>query len=255
MPRIIETGFYTASAPFYHMDRTADFHVFLLVVEGVIYVTEKNIDYEIRPGESFVLKANINHFGRFEIPKGTRWYFIHFKLPQKIKKSESKSVVFPKKIFKILGTDIEKDVGQIVDDFHSQSENIQLNINSRLYLLFLQMIEFSREEKKVPSLSQRICDFLEEHISDEFSVEDLENTFCLSYKRLAAVFKLQKNTSMKKYHNELKIKLACRLIQTTLKNFSEISQECGFSDPLYFSKVFKQFTGKSPSQWRKSVCY
>jgi hypothetical protein len=36
-------------------------------------------------------------------------------------------------------------------------------------------------------------------------------------------------------------------------NLSEVAAAVGFSDPKYFSKVFKKFFGKSPSDFRKNA--
>ena len=33
----------------------------------------------------------------------------------------------------------------------------------------------------------------------------------------------------------------------------EISQEVGYEDPFYFSKVFKQITGESPTQYMNRI--
>ena len=32
---------------------------------------------------------------------------------------------------------------------------------------------------------------------------------------------------------------------------AEVAYQCGFSDPLYFSRCFKQYFGMSPSQYQK----
>jgi YesN/AraC family two-component response regulator len=47
-----------------------------------------------------------------------------------------------------------------------------------------------------------------------------------------------------------KIELAQGLLSVGGITITEISDKCGFSDVYYFSKVFKQFTGKSPSNWK-----
>ena len=58
-----------APEPFFHADRTVDFHVLIYVIEGVGYVTEEETDYEIHPGELLFLKSGIRHLGKREIPK------------------------------------------------------------------------------------------------------------------------------------------------------------------------------------------
>ena len=40
------------------------------------------------------------------------------------------------------------------------------------------------------------------------------------------------------------------LVQSTFKSVSDVAEKCGFSDPLYFSTLFKKHTGLSPSKYR-----
>jgi two-component system response regulator YesN len=37
------------------------------------------------------------------------------------------------------------------------------------------------------------------------------------------------------------------------KNISEIAINCGFPTPGYFAKIFKRFTGKTPTQFRDEI--
>ena len=45
---------------------------------------------------------------------------------------------------------------------------------------------------------------------------------------------------------------AKELIETTPINFSEIGYLVGIDDPYYFSKLFKKYTGMTPTQYYKS---
>jgi AraC-like DNA-binding protein len=53
---------------------------------------------------------------------------------------------------------------------------------------------------------------------------------------------------------EARIKHACQLLRQTDKNISEVAYACGFSDPKYFSRSFKQSMGVSPSDYRDQSC-
>lgn len=53
------------------------------------------------------------------------------------------------------------------------------------------------------------------------------------------------------YINTLRIENAKRYLTTTQMNISEIANAVGFEDSLYFSKVFKKYSGMSPSSFRK----
>ncbi len=50
---------------------------------------------------------------------------------------------------------------------------------------------------------------------------------------------------------EIKMGKACRLLAETDRSVGKIADDLGFSDPLYFSKLFKKKRGESPRLYRK----
>lgn len=53
------------------------------------------------------------------------------------------------------------------------------------------------------------------------------------------------------YISKLRIEKAITLISSTDMSFSEIAEKTGFTTPSYFSTAFKQYTGKTPSQYKE----
>jgi len=54
------------------------------------------------------------------------------------------------------------------------------------------------------------------------------------------------------FFNLNKTQKACEYLSYTDLSIKEISFKIGFEDPLYFSRTFKNFMGKSPRNYRKS---
>jgi len=50
---------------------------------------------------------------------------------------------------------------------------------------------------------------------------------------------------------QIKLKRASELIEQNFGNLSEIALEIGFTNPAYFSEVFKKQFGVSPSQYQQ----
>jgi AraC-like DNA-binding protein len=108
--------------------------------------------------------------------------------------------------------------------------------------------EFDGKEKTVAMA----ISFLEQNYSSDVSVEDIAKCAFVSSSRLSHVFKSATGISLIDYLTKLRINRACELCSTTNKNVSEIAYLLGFHDPSYFSRAFKQQTGKTPSEYRKS---
>lgn len=60
------------------MDRMADFNVMILVTDGVMYVSENDIDYEIRAGELLFLKMDCATLERLKLSEGHAGYMSIF---------------------------------------------------------------------------------------------------------------------------------------------------------------------------------
>ena len=54
---------------------------------------------------------------------------------------------------------------------------------------------------------------------------------------------------------EFTLEKAKELIRENDKNFTQISEELGFSTVHYFSRLFKKKTGMTPTEYRSSVIY
>lgn len=267
MPIVCGCGLLAASEAFFHADRTADFNVLIYVLEGVIYVTEGDEDHEIKRGELLFLKHGVRHFGKREIPKGTRWFYVHFYFEDNPDYEDyfssnrqilpyspsSYSAALPKFFTGLHGSETEDRIMGLWE--RCSSDNCFKGWYANLWLAeLLSFLALKSSENAAPErLSDRIAGYLEDHISDAFSAKAIEREFFLSYKRSAAVFKAETGISMQQYHDRLKMNEACRLLRSTLMPVGEVAAAVGYSDPLYFSRRFRELMGSSPSGFRKSA--
>jgi len=87
------------------------------------------------------------------------------------------------------------------------------------------------------------------HIKDsDFSVSDITIELGMSRSLLYTKMKSLMNISMGDYIRNKRIELACDLLKKGF-NVSETAYQAGFSDPNYFSKVFKKYVGNTPSEY------
>jgi AraC-like DNA-binding protein len=72
----------------------------------------------------------------------------------------------------------------------------------------------------------------------------------LSSRRFGDLFNGAFGTTPNKYLILRRIENAKSMLETQGLTVSEVAELCGFSDVYYFSKVFKQVCGVSPSKWK-----
>lgn len=86
--------------------------------------------------------------------------------------------------------------------------------------------------------------------NSEISVEHLAELEHLSPSRFRTVFKEKTGLSPKDYILTHKINHAKQLLYQTDFSIKEIAIEMGYSDQLYFSRIFRKKTGYNPSEYR-----
>ena len=265
LPQLCGCGLFAASESFIHTDRVPDFCVLIYVIDGCIYVTEGDTDYEVNAGELLILKNDVHHFGKKKIKKGTKWIFVHFRIsadcnaspfypdasPLGAYDATAESILTLPKFLDSVSARFEKELKTFIEYAQSDDAYKKWFINQRLFLLLSSLAVSTQGFSSNLTLSDRICRYLSDNIGVPFSSENIEKRFYLSYKYMSHLFKKEKGVTMQQYHNSVRMDEACRLLCSTLMSIGEIADKLGFSDVLYFSRCFRNYTGKSPSAYRK----
>ena len=115
------------------------------------------------------------------------------------------------------------------------------------------------QEKDAPSdpeldpALERVMAFIEGHISDsDIGVGDMASAAAISRSGLQRKLKKTMGITPQDLLREARIKHACQLLRSSSKTVAEVAYACGFSDPKYFSRCFKQSTGQSPTEYKNA---
>lgn len=129
--------------------------------------------------------------------------------------------------------------------------------------LFLTEVYYSEKDISAPRVTnssnyrktqfEEIERYLEENLDKNLTLEDLSRYFSISPSKIKLIFREECKSSPIDYFTSLKVKKAQQLIRDTSLSFAEIAESLGFSYAYYFSKVFKQKTGFTPTEYLKSV--
>lgn len=85
----------------------------------------------------------------------------------------------------------------------------------------------------------------------EIDLERLAGKCQLSPSRFQHLFKKQYGVSPRHYQTMLRVNSARSLLQSTDLSIRQVGEKVGYADQNYFSRVFKRYTGYSPSDLRK----
>lgn len=91
--------------------------------------------------------------------------------------------------------------------------------------------------------------YLDEHFREEFSLGILPQLCGLSETYFRRIFRKALHETPAEYRRRLRIACARDLLLSGQYSISETAMLCGYPDPAYFSRIFHQTLGLSPSQY------
>ncbi len=109
------------------------------------------------------------------------------------------------------------------------------------------------EKNMLPSVAQKVAYLIEKSYFTSITISDIAKNFHISRNYLYTLFKQEYGMSPQDYLISYRIEKAKKLLKKNQSNFSikEIASAVGIDNPLYFSRLFKNRTGTSPSKYKK----
>lgn len=98
---------------------------------------------------------------------------------------------------------------------------------------------------------RQITSWMTEHLDEEFSLDRLAKQAGLSKFYFNRLFKNALGVSPSRYHINLRMDEARRLLRETKKSALEIALDVGYTNPSHFAQLFRKETGLSPSDYRQ----
>ena len=153
--------------------------------------------------------------------------------------------------------------GMDVDDALSLSDayiqkcelmnNIDRITNLQYHMVFdyAERVEKLRYGKQPSKLVQDVAKYIQHHLSEPITTDDIAKALFLSRSRLSVKFKEEANENLVDFILKEKIEEAKRLLRYTDKTSVAISAYLGFSSQSHFSRTFKKYTGSLPNEYRK----
>ena len=107
--------------------------------------------------------------------------------------------------------------------------------------------------KNGSAIYNKIIFYLEEHIREFVTIEDICHDNLIGRSQLQKLFREQHQCGIIEFFTEMKVEFAKQLIRENQLNFTQISDFLGYSSIHYFSRQFKKVTGMTPSEYSTSI--
>ena len=161
------------------------------------------------------------------------------------------------KLVEKLGGDIKALKPEIlqrkfIDDAVSDEERFTTTLEQ--VLQFALEYRDSKMTGKYADVILKAKKYIEENYADQnTTLTTVAEAVALSPNHFSTIFSQECKTTFIEYLTNVRLENAKRLMRETDMKGYDIAYECGFSDPHYFSYIFKKNTGLSPREYKLSV--
>lgn len=140
---------------------------------------------------------------------------------------------------------------QQVSEISNYSNNVCYQVSSILFQIVC-LIAANQEQKKVSKIADITKQLLDDAMFSNITLEDIANKLYVSKTHIMREFvKAYNGETPYNYLLSGKIEIAKSFLLNTSMSITEISDKLAFSEPQYFSRIFKKKTGFSPNAYRK----
>lgn len=152
-------------------------------------------------------------------------------------------------------SDLERHWDQLYHLASSADYIRDMKINENLFSIITLIMEesWNPDARPLSSKQQSLIDvreYMDRHYAERITLDMLSEKFLINKYYLARIFKEQFGTSVINYLLNIRITHAKQLLRFTDKSVEQIGAECGIYPLYYFSRVFKQTEGISPTEYR-----
>lgn len=233
----------------------------IFIQEGSLQIQVDEHIFTIRAGEMLVIGSNVLH--EFK-PKGTKDRIVKLKflkewlLPPYA--NDEERVQYNDLFSHSFKTQPDSYLSHLIDQMMENPLGDQYD-----FYLYSKMLEFAaflmarpnvvteklESNLEYPHYLDEITCYIHEHFNEKLSLRMLADHLGLTESYCSRYIKKHTGLSFVEYLNAIRVNCAQRLLSYTDSNITEIIDATGFFSVQTFNRVFKNQTGKTPTEYRK----
>ena len=231
-----------------------EFALFQYTLSGGGRLRVGGVEHEVEPGQAMLLQ--FPEANRYWLPAGRTWEFIYVSLNGSEVMRWWPDIVHRLGSLAVLAPDSEpvrcaaRTVSAVLDGLSDP-----FAVSAEAYALVMALAAAARrpaENKVKTEAVDRAIRYAEAHLSAPIDVGTLAEIAGFSRYHFTRLFTAYTGTSPAAWVIDRRVREAGKLLRGTEMTLKAIAAACGFRDVHTFGKTFRQRTGQSPGNYRRS---
>lgn len=246
---------------------------FTLILSGEILYQINDRTYHLKEGDGIFCNANMLHTGRHAgdgdcsylsvtVSPALLYGYEASLLQTKYVQPLTENLLFPAVPF---SPDVpwERDVLACLETirqlYGNPPRSYELRVLTELYRIWILLFDnldpeagSSGDTRELERLRQIIA-FIHGHYMDHITLEDISGCVNMCKSECCRLFRRNMDQSLFDYLLHYRIRQSIGLLTRGRDSITDISWQCGFSSPAYFSKLFRKFMGCTPREYARDA--
>ena len=227
-------------------------YYFVYIIEGELSIVSENEETVVGAGHFLIVPPDTPYAYNHKLGEKLCYFWIHFTGSDAARLMEYFGFnLYPKTNKCSVDTALMQRIGAFLDASANETRFKDAELATLFERLLLRIAKSSTVESDNPL--KKSISFINSSYNTEIRVSDLARIENISISRYNTLFKLHTGMSPIEYIIKTRLSFACELLRTTDLAIKEISMLVGYSDPHFFSRIFRSNIGMSPIQYRNKV--